>query len=212
VGGAARLSVTDRSNGARVGESRARERVRADLVQLDRTMEIAVGLAAAITAQDPHSSNVPFGLVALVGASCVCCWLVLVFTVYASLRRRLVRCYGALPMEEDDVTYEPRVPARRHSRRHVRPALGAPKRVLSLLPESAPPYEHRMREVPPAFAPTSHLTPGMAGAVVIDERPMTADEAAWFDRGFGQLAGAGVGMGPTGSERLPRRGGCGRYL
>jgi hypothetical protein len=53
---------------------------------------------------------------------------------------------------------------------------------------------------PPCFASPSHLVQGMAGAVVIDERPMTPEEAAWMDR----LAGAGTAMGLAGPGALAR--------
>ena len=184
---------------------------------------MAVTLAAEITGKDAHSSNVPYELVAVVGVSCLGCWLALAYVVYMAVRRRLGRFYGAVPNKEGDELPSSRrkqgAPARRvadpsrypdhesmmHHPHHLhnmqQPAYGH---------DLPPPMAQRMQYGAPPPPPPEPSEPriievdnnsDLRSIDVGSSHALTTDEIA--NRIFReQLAGAGAAMGMGGAGGL----------
>ena len=181
---------------------------------------MAVTLAAEITGKDAHSSNVPYELVAVVGVSCLGCWLALAYVVYMAVRRRLGRFYGAVPNKEGDELPSSRrkqgAPARRvadpsrypdhesmmhhpHHLHDMQPAYGH---------DLPPPMAQRMQYGAPPPPPPQPSEPriievdtssDLRSIDVGSSHALTTDEIA--NRIFReQLAGAGAAMGMGGAS------------
>ena len=98
--GTSAASLPDGTNEGSNAGGRVRARVRHEMERLDKELDLAVNLAAEITHKDPHHSNAPYELVAVLCVSVLGCWLGVGYYAYTAIARRVGKLYGSVPMSD----------------------------------------------------------------------------------------------------------------